>query len=142
MRWHGLLTCFILASACARPPDAQAIRTAIAGMGQAVEAHRSADILGHVSDDFTGNDGELDRAQLANLLRVELLAKRGLGVSLGSIDVELSGDRATANFDATLSDDSGRWIPDHRSNVHFTTAWRREGGEWRCYNAKWSSDAR
>lgn len=136
---------FVLASllaACARAPDAEAIRTAIGGMAAAAQAKRTGEVLAHVADDFTGNGGEFDRDGLERLLRARVLAAQSVGVSIGTVDVELDGDRAIARFDVTLTDGSGRWLPDRRSVLEVTTGWRREGSDWLCYNATWSSDAR
>lgn len=128
-------------AACARTPDDEAIRAAIAKGAEAAEAHRAGDLVDLVSSDFIGNDG-LGRADLANLLRGRMLVANALGVHVGSVDVDVQGDRATARFDALVTDTSGRWIPDRAATLHFETGWRREGREWRCYNAQWSSDAR
>lgn len=75
--------------------------------------------------------------QLANLLRMQLLANRHVGVRLGAIEVSVDADRATARFDATLSDASGRWLEDRSETLHLETGWRRESGVRRCYNARW-----
>lgn len=132
-----LLAALAFLGACSRTPDAEAIRAAIASMAEAAEAQRSGDVLASVSDDFTGNDGELDRAGLERLLRARALAGRSLGASVGHVDVALSGDRATARFELTLTDGSGRWLAEGRAVLGMTTGWRREGGRWRCYNARW-----
>ncbi len=141
MRWFALFACIAVVVACARQPDADAIRAAITEMADAAQARDSADLLARISDDFTANDGEVDRAQLANLLRAQLLGRGAISVSLGTIEVELSGDRATARFDATVKDPSGRWLDDHSKALQFVTGWRREHGTWRCYNANWSGAA-
>lgn len=138
-RWLWLVPWFTLAAACARPPDATAIRAAVAEMRDAAEARDSAAVLAHVSADFVGNDGEVDRDGVAVLLRAQLLARQRIGVRLGRIDVELSGERATASFDATLTDASGRWIPRRTRSLRLATGWRRENREWHCYNARWSA---
>lgn len=135
-----LLLC-LLCVACARQPDAEAIRERIGQMAGAAEAKRAGDLLDGISDDFIGN-GELDRAQLANLVRAQLLAGNAIGVDLGTIEVDVHGERATARFQATLTDGSGRWIPDRRATLDVETGWRREGGDWTCYNASWSNPAR
>ncbi|GAA0703930.1 hypothetical protein [Dokdonella soli] len=137
MRWWTTLACSIFVAACARQSDADAVRAAIMEISRATEAHQSADVLARVSDDFAGNTGEVDRAQLANLLRMQLLANRSIGVRLGGIDVDMSGERATARFDVTLTDASGRWFAERSTTLHFVTGWRRERGAWRCYNASW-----
>lgn len=128
----------VLLAGCARTPDEAAIRAALVAMAQAVEARQPGGVLEHLSADFVGNDGEFDRTQLQNFLRLRLLAAREVSASLGGIDVELSGDRATARFEARLGDASGRWIPDRSATIQFVTGWRRERGTWRCYHAKWS----
>jgi hypothetical protein len=131
----------LLCLACARPPDAEAIRTVIAEAAQAAQAHKSGELLDQVSADFIGNDS-LDRAQLDRLLRMQMLGAKSLGVSVHGIEVDVQGDRATASFEADVTDSSGRWIADRAATLHFETGWRREHGDWRCYNAKWSSSAR
>ncbi len=131
-----------LASCAARVPDAEAIRAAIGEMASAAEARRTGDVLERIAADFTGNDGEFDRAGLERLLRARVLAAQSVGVSIGRVEVELDGDRAVARFEMTLTDGSGRWLPDRRSVLDVTTGWRREGRDWLCYNASWSSDAR
>lgn len=128
-------------ASCSRTPDDEAIRAAITKTAEAVEARRAGDVLAAVSDDFVGNDG-IDRTELGNLLRGQVLVANALGVRVSSVEVDARGDRAIARFDAFVTDSSGRWIPDRAATLHFETGWRREGREWRCYNAKWSSDAR
>lgn len=129
-----------LLAACARVPDAEAIRATIHAMAEAAEAKRSGDVLAHVAEDFTGNDGEFDRTGLERLLRARLLAGQSVGASIGRVDVELDGNRATARFEMTLTDGSGRWLPDRRATFDVTTGWRREGSGWSCYNARWTQD--
>lgn len=124
-------------TACSRMPDTEAIRATIVAIGTAAENHRGADLMAHVSDDFSGNDGETDHAQLEKMLRAQLFAARSLDVHLGSISVEMLGDRAVARFDVTVTDTSGRWFENRETTLRFDTGWRRERGEWRCYNAHW-----
>ena len=133
--WLGIACAAVLA-ACTRPPDEDAIRATIAAIAEAAEARDGADVLEHVSADFTGNGGEFDRRRLADLLRMQLIAG-SIGVHLGQVEVELSGGRATARFDATLTDGSGCWIAERSAEYRFVTGWRREDGAWRCYNASW-----
>ena len=128
----------LLIAACAHTPDTDAIRANVQAMAAAAEAQDKAGVLAHVADDFTGNEGELDRAGVEQLLRARLLAGRSIGVSIGRVEVEVDGDRAIARFEATVTDGSGRWLPDHRAVLKMVTGWRREGREWRCYNAQWS----
>lgn len=139
MRIAGIALLCLLGVACSRTPDDQAIRAAISAGAAAMEAHRGKDVLDLVSDDFIGNDG-IDRAELGNLLRAHTLGANTIGVRIGSVAVEVQGDRAIARFDADVSDSSGRWIADRATTLHVETGWRRQGREWRCYNAKWTQD--
>ncbi len=140
MRVLSLLLLVLILSACARVPDADAIRGTIQTMAEAAEAKRNAGVLESIAADFTGNDGEFDRDGLERMLKARLLGGQAIGVSLGRIDVELDGDRATARFSMTVTDDSGRWLPDRRAALDVTTGWRREGRDWHCYNARWTQD--
>lgn len=136
MRRQLMALSFLVCVSCARQPDAEAIRDAIGGVAAAIEAHRNANVLERVSEDFIGNN-ELDRTQLDKLLRMQMIAANSIGVSVSGIQVDVQGDRATANFEASVTDSSGRWIVDRSATLKFATAWRREHDKWRCYNAKW-----
>lgn len=136
MRLFSMFVLSMLLLACARVPDADAIRETIHAMAAAAEAKRSGDVLEPIAEDFIGNDGELDRAGLERFVRARMLAT-SIGVSLGSIDVQVDGNRATARFSMTITDGSGRWLPDRRARLEVVTGWKRDGSRWRCYNAKW-----
>lgn len=128
-----------LACACARTPDAQAIRDAITRGADAAQAHDPAPLLALLADDFIGND-ELDKVQLKTQLRGQFVVAKAVGVHVGAVTVDVQGDRATARFDAVVTDTSGRWIPDRATTLHFETGWRRERGGWLCNNAHWTRD--
>ena len=123
--------------ACARKPDEVRIRDAIASMQQAVEAHQPRDFMAYVSTDFTGQEGSVDREELANILRVEVLRNDKVGVALGPLGVELQGDRATLHVVATLTGGTGGLLPEHGAIYSITSGWKRDGNDWRCYNASW-----
>jgi hypothetical protein len=128
----------LLAAACTRTPDEQRIRETIAQMQKAVEDGAPRDFMRHVSTDFTGNQGTVDHAGLANVLRVEVLRSADQDVLLGPIEVELQGDRATANVTATLAGrGTGSVVPERASVFSIKSSWRKEGADWRCYNAVW-----
>ena len=124
-------------AACHRTPDEQRIREAITAMQHAAEANQPRDFMAYVTSDFTGNDGTVDRDGLLNILRVEVLRNDKASVALGQIDVDLQGDRATVHVTATLTGGSGGLLPEHASVYAIISGWRREGREWRCYNAQW-----
>lgn len=126
-----------LLAACARTPDEQKIRQTIATMQQAIEAGAPRAFIDHVSTDFTGDRGSVDREGLHNLLRVQVLRNEHVNVLLGPIEIELQGERATAKLTATLTGRGATAIPERVSVFSITSSWRRAGSTWECYNAQW-----
>lgn len=139
-RWAlaaGLLLLVVAAfSACSRTPDEVRVRQAIEQAAEAAE-HGHAGDLGDVLDEgFVGNDGELDRQRLLNMLRFAHLRGGDPGVLLGPIDIETRGERLLAHFTVTLSG-GGRVLPDHLGVYTVDSAWKQIDGDWRCYSASW-----
>ena len=133
----GLL---ILLAACSRTPDEERIRQTITAMREAIEAHTPRAFMAHVDDDFVGNDAGIDKAALANILRVEVLRNDQVGATLGPIDVELQDDRATVRVTATFTGGSGGLLPERGSVYSITSSWKRKGSEWVCFRAKWEQE--
>lgn len=127
-----------IAAGCSRPPDEVQIRNSIETMRSAAEARQPAGVTEEIAEDFTGNNGEIDRDGLSRLLKLQLLRNDSIGVAMGNIDVAVDGDRATAKFDVTFSDASRRWLPGGRETYAVVSGWRREGRRWICYNASWT----
>lgn len=136
----GVLALLLLAQvACRRTPDEQQVRAAIDAAVAAARANDSAGVLDVVADDFSGNDGELDRQGLRRLLALRALRQDQTGVLLGPISFEHQGGRIIATFNLVLTGGQpGALLPDDSAIYAMTTAWRRDDGEWRCYHATWS----
>ena len=132
-----VLLALSLLAGCARAPDEQRIREAIAAMQTAVAERAPQAFLRHVGVDFTGNQGDLDRDGIANLLRLQMLRHASINALIGPIDIAVSGDRATADFPLTLAGGSGSLLPDSAGQYRLRTGWRRDGAAWRCYHARW-----
>ena len=141
LRKFAYVVCVALVAlaGCSHPPDETRIRNAIAAMRESAELRNASGVLDHVGNDFTGQKGELDRAELARILKLEFLRKDGFDVSIGSIAVEIRGERATATFEMTVGDASRRWLPSGRETFAVVSGWRREGSGWVCYNATWET---
>ena len=137
MKWMCLTLAMLAIAGCHRTPDEQRIRDTVVAMQAALEARDPRSFIGHVSADFTGNEGQVDRDGLHNLLRAQVLRNESIGVTLGPIDVELQGDRATVHATATFTGGSGGWLPERGSIYSITSGWKREGPDWKCYNANW-----
>jgi hypothetical protein len=127
-------------AACSRTPDDQQIRANIKSMQAAVESRSPRDFLRFVTADFTGNENAVDRDALGDLLRVEVLRNEQVGVTLGPIEIDLQGDRATVHVTATLTGGKGGLIPERGAIYSITSGWRREGRDWRCYTASWEQN--
>ena len=143
--------CLVLAvcalASCHRTPAEQQIRQAIDAAATAARANDASGVMAVVSDDFAGNDGELDRRDLQRLLALRVLRQDKTGVLVGPVSFEhkslprtrSGGDRIIARFNLVLTGGkSGDLLPDQSAVYAMTTAWRREGGDWRCYSAEWT----
>ena len=136
----ALALCVAWLVACQRTPAEQQIRQAISEAATAARNNDTGAVLAVVTDDFTGNDGELDRTGLRRLLAVRALRQDKTGVLVGPIRFEHQGDRIVAKFNLVLTGGKpGDLLPSDSAIYALTTAWRREGGHWRCYNANWTS---
>lgn len=130
-------------AACHRAPVEQQIRQAIDAAAAAARANDVQGVLTAVSDDFSGNDGELDRHGLRQLLALRALRQDKTGVLIGPVSFEHKGDRIVAKFNLVLTGGKpGDLLPEQSAIHAMTTAWRQEGGKWRCYNASWTDGTR
>lgn len=135
--WVVLATCLL--ASCHHEPAEQQIRQAIDAAAMAARANDAAGVLDIVADDFTGNEGDLDRRGLRQLLAVRALRQDKTGVLVGPVSFEHKGDRIVASFNLVLTGGKpSDLLPDQSAIYAMTTAWRRDGGRWKCYNATWS----
>lgn len=141
--WIGVLVmCALALAACHRTPAEQQIRDAINTATTGARNNDTHAVLGVVTDDFTGNDGDLDRDGLRRLLAVRALRQDQTGVLVGPISFTRSGDRIVAKFNLVLTGGKpGDLLPSDSAVYSLTTAWRRDDGHWRCYHAGWTSTA-
>lgn len=132
----GLALSSMLLCSCRHTPDETQVRKAIASVAQAAEAGSASGVVAPLVDDFDGNDGELDRRNLGNMVRLLALRGEHIGVTVGPISIEHRGDRMVARSAVTLTS-GGRLLPDQLGVYQVQSAWRKDDGEWRCYNATW-----
>jgi ketosteroid isomerase-like protein len=127
-------------AACHRAPAEQQVREAIESAATAARANDTGALLAFVSGDFSGNDGDLDRHGLRQLLAVRALRQDKTGVLIGPVSFEHRGGRIIARFNLVLTGGKpGDLLPERSAIYAMTTAWRQEGHDWRCYNARWES---
>jgi ketosteroid isomerase-like protein len=138
----AVLACLAL-GACHRTPDEQQVREAIATAAAAARGNDADGVLAVVSDDFVGNDGELDRHGLKQMLALRAFRKDSTGVLVGPVSIERQGDRLIASFTLTLTGGKpDSLLPDQADVYEMRSAWRKDSGEWHCYSASWSSATR
>jgi hypothetical protein len=137
-KWPFLLVFVALAalSGCRHTPDEEKLRKAIASTVAGAEAGKAGDTVEALTDDFDGNAGQLDKAALANLVRLFALRGQSIHVLMGPATIEPRGDRMVATFTVTLTAGAGV-LPDNAGAYQVETGWRKEGGEWRCFTASW-----
>lgn len=132
-----MLACVAL-GACHRTTDEQQVREAIATAAAAARGNDADGVLTAVSEDFVGNDGDLDRHGLQQMLALRAFRHDSTGVLIGPVSVERRGDRLIAAFTLTLTGGGpDSLLPDQADVYEMTTVWRREGRHWRCYGASW-----
>ena len=125
-------------SACSKPLTVeQQVIAAIREMETRIEDGERRQFIRHVSEDFSGQNGELNRQQLQGFVIYQLNRHQRLHAQLFPISVKETGEEtASANFRALITGGPG-WIPDQGQLYDFETLWRDEGGEWKLTSADW-----
>ncbi len=126
-------------TACSPPLTvSQQVIAAIREMETRVEKGERRPFIKHVSEDFSGQNGQLDRRQLQSLFIYQLNRHQRLHAQLFPITVNETGEEtASANFRALITGGPG-WIPDQGQLYDFKTLWRYESGEWKLTGANWN----
>jgi hypothetical protein len=133
--------CLLLAvglMACHRTPDESRVRQGIEKAEHAAERADASALDDVLSDDFNGNNGEMERRQLIGLLRAASFRGETIHALTGPVEVEQRGERYVARFTVTLTS-GGKLLPAQIGVYQVETAWRKDGREWRCYSATWTS---
>lgn len=137
-RFCFLLIVLMLGMAgCHRPPAETVIRKAIDTAAQATEQADAPSLLEQLTGDFDGNGASMNRQDIGNVLRMARFRGETLHVVVGPVDVEPRGERYVADFTVTLTS-GGKFLPQQLGVYKVEAAWRREGRDWRCYEATWT----
>lgn len=133
-----LLLAVVMPAGCRRTPDEQQVRQAISEAAAAARSNDAGGLLAWVSNDFVGNEGDLDRDGLRRMLALRAFRHDSTGILIGPVSIERLGDRMIATFSLTLTGGrSDSLLPNQADFFSMSTAWRHEGGRWRCYSATW-----
>lgn len=126
-------------AACHRTPDESRVRQGVETAERAAEQADASSLDALLSDDFSGNNGEMERRQIVGLLRAAKFRGETIHALTGPIEVEARGERYIARFTVTLTS-GGKLLPAQIGVYQVETAWRKEGREWLCYSATWTSN--
>ena len=136
------INCVLIASVllvlagCARTPPEQALRDTMSGLQAAIESRDATAVHELLADDFIGPEG-LDREGARRLAQGMFLRYRGVGATIGPLDINLQDQHAQVRFNAVVTGGSGDLLPESGQAYDVETGWRMEDGEWRMVNARW-----
>lgn len=125
-----------LGTACTRSDPERELRATIASMAQAIEKRDPAAFLDAVSDDFTRESGDFGKQDAKRTLLAAYLRNEKILVNAVVTDVRIEGDRAFARVRVVATGGAGL-LPERGQTWEFDSAWRRERGQWRVFNAEW-----
>jgi hypothetical protein len=133
-----LLAVLTLAASCSQPLTVeQRVIHAIREMEAKIEGGERRAFMEHIAEDFTAQDGRMNRDQVRALVVFQLNRYERLQGQLFPIAVSETGPgTASANFRALVTGGPG-WIPDSGQVYDFETAWRLEGDDWLLTSANW-----
>lgn len=127
----------VLANACARSDPERELRETVDKMARAIENKNAAEFLAHLSQDFTRESGAFGRDDVRRALAGVMLRNERITLAVVVTDVSLLGpDSANLRVRVVATGGSGL-LPERGQAWEFTSAWRRERGTWRVFNAEW-----
>ena len=103
---------------------------------EAIERREPAAILDAMTDDFSRESGAFGKQDAKRTLLAAILRNEKIHVSAAVTEVRIDGDRAFARVRVVAAGGAGL-LPERGQTWDFESAWRREGGQWKVFNAEW-----
>lgn len=125
-----------LIAGCARSDPERELRDTIGAMAAAIEKRGPGVFLEARADDFTRESGAFGKRDAKRVLAGVLLRHEKISVTAVVNDVRTDGERAFAKVRVVATGGAGL-LPERGQTWEFDSAWRREGGRWRVFNAEW-----
>jgi len=124
------------AAGCGRADPERELRATIDAMAQAIEKREPAGFLDAMADDFSRESGAFGKQDAKRTLVAAILRNERIHVSAAVTEVRIDGDRAFARVRVVATGGAGL-LPERGQTWDFESAWRREGGQWKVFNAEW-----
>ncbi len=122
--------------ACRRSDPERELRATVEKMARAIERREPADLLDSLSEDFTRESGAFGKTDARRVLAGVMLRNERIQISTAVTDVRVKGEGAFAKVRVIATGGAGL-LPERGQTWEFDTAWRREDGRWRVFNAEW-----
>jgi ketosteroid isomerase-like protein len=132
----GCALALALVAGCGRSDPEREIRATIAQMAQSVEKRDPAVFLDAVAEDFSRESGAFGKQDAKRTLLAAYLRNEKIIVSAVVTDVRIEGERAFAKVRVIATGGAGL-LPERGQTWDFDSAWRRERGQWKVFNAEW-----
>jgi hypothetical protein len=131
----------VLLAGCSRADPERELRETIAAMAHAVEARDPGTFLAALTEDFTRESGAFGKPDAKRVLAGVYLRNEKIRLAAVVTDVTIDGDgeraRARVRVVATGASSAAGLLPERGQTWEFDTAWRRDGGRWKVFNAEW-----
>jgi ketosteroid isomerase-like protein len=131
-----LLVSSALLVGCARSDPERELRETIGAMAAAIEKRDPGGFLDALADDFTRESGAFGKHEARRVLAGVLPRHEKITVTAVVTAVRIEGERAHAKVRVVATGGAGL-LPERGQTWEFDSAWRREGGRWRVFNAEW-----
>ncbi|HET9025095.1 MAG TPA: nuclear transport factor 2 family protein [Burkholderiaceae bacterium] len=132
----ALVSAIAVVAGCGRSDPERELRATIESMTQAVEKRDPAAFLEAMTDDFSRESGGFGKPDAKRTLVAAILRNEKIDLGAAVTEVRIEGDRAYARVRVIATGGAGL-LPERGQTWDFETAWRRERGQWKVFNAEW-----
>jgi len=132
----ALLLALAVVAGCSRSDPERELRTAIDSMAKAIEKREPAAFLEALTEDFSRESGAFGKQDAKRTLVAAVLRNEKISVNAVVTEVRIEGDRAFARVRVVATGGAGL-LPERGQAWDFESAWRRERGQWKVFNAEW-----
>jgi len=132
----ALLLALAVVTGCSRGDPERELRGVIDSMARAIEKREPAAFLEALTDDFSRESGAFGKQDAKRALVAAVLRNEKISVNAVVTEVRIEGDRAFARVRVVATGGAGL-LPERGQAWDFESAWRRERGQWKVFNAEW-----